>query len=1622
MCKKIICAVLTLVLVLSLVPASAIPASAASDKCGKNLTWSYDSGILTIKGSGATYNYPSSADLPWKDHLDSIHRVVFIGGPFAFGSNVFPDNTYTVLEEVSVSSLSNWAQSSFNSQNLLSLTTRPNLYTCDKDGKTLAGTKDLVIPSGTKQINTGAFTGGSFKTVKIPGSVKIIGEQAFQNCRDLVSAEIANGVETIHYGAFAGTNLAKVTLPESVKNIGGSVFANCQNLESASFGSKIEDLPTYTFKGCTSLTSVKLPSKLKVVGGGAFSDCTSLASINLPKTVTTLSSLAFENCTSLKRLNIPASVNYIAGDMCQGSAVESIHTANIGRWCWITFDGGNPLQTIHKLYEGENLIVDLKIPEHTTEIRPYAFAGVTALESVSLPPQMTRIGENAFLGCPNIKDVYVSRKEQWDDLKAKKLPGNDSLFGLSDDHVHFVYPDGKPVTPGELNGPEAPVSEKLVDMVASMVPFKSTAYKISDGRYRIGYGTPANKDDVISQTDAKNVLRKYLAMAHYKVNETHGSLATSEREALAAFCFLNDFYDLMSANELNQAIVDPASVDFMGALVDLTRNPANLNYTLCLANLFMTGHYSSEIPADYAYVRLDPNGGTPAAAGTAQGYYLSKSTSIDAKYVPSRLGYEFVGWYTNTKGGNLVTTLDSTTRFKTLYAHWQAHDEGTSGDDIVGKPVSYLIPAYLSIIHDSSDRISVFANPKSETIVNTLDVSAIVEITHEYRNPFTNELWLHVKGSGWINMGTYSTPVEPGVVTLKPAQRLNVFEEKNFHSAVIGSLRDGDPVTVIQRETVGDINWGYTVFLNRANMKNSVGWIDLAHVDFSGTINGGDGNKPPVPENPDSPTGKPAISTGVIVNCDRLNVRAEPNVYGKFFCKLPRGTNVNIYDKTTTNGVGWALLDEGWASMQYIQENASANPEENKKPSVSGEAGSDDNTVALAKGQVIGNVLLAVRGEPGPHSKFIDFLHSGARFSIFQTKMYNGVQWGRMEKGWVCMSYVQLDGDAVIKGEDPKPNTPSKLGQGRVVNCNTHVNVRASATASSALQGTFPLGNIIELLEETTHAGHTWYRTTKGWVCGDYVEKVAAVTPSNPVNPGTPVVPGTPSTVMTGIVSANMDVNVREAPGVYNKLVTTLRSGSRVNLYDSTDVNGVTWYKIDQGWMAGTYIIVSNGTVPNPGMNGGVDGSAGTTETAKGQYATATVAQSGLKARAGAGHGYNTTRTLNAGDTVTIYEQRLLDGVAWGRISNTEWVNMAFITLHSTGITGTGKVGTVIRAGHAVNIRNSPSTEGARMVTILVGAPVEILEVQDKGTESWGRTPQGWINMYYVNVQEIPAPPIPTPTPTPNPNPSQPEQTKPVDQGIPFNMAGTMTTDSLLRMVPGVLGDYDAMILSGKEIQIKKLETVDGMLWGLIDGGWVDMAHVQVGTFVVSDSAQLVFENASNVRVIGALNKGEMAKITELQMDNAKKVWGNIGIGWIELTSITKPESFNKNFMVKARVAVAGVVIHTAPGPETPEAEKLAIDTPVNVIGLEKDIDGYLWANIGSGWVRKDELTVNTPVKVNARVLVVWGDQNKSNAVDVMNQGDSGLTVVDLALALDGTPMGLLSTGNWVEVSGITAI
>ena len=314
----------------------------------------------------------------------------------------------------------------------------------------------IEIPAGVTEIGGSVFYGCSaLAALELPaGLTRITGNYAFESCSSLGSIRIPDGITELPYGSLSYcSSLTNVTFPagmeviggyafshcEALKaielpsvatNIGNGAFAYCKALESIIVPDGCAEIKTATFQDCTVLTTVTLPSTVKRINAQAFERCSSLSTINLPSGLEFIGGSAFSGCSSLVSINWPASLATIEGSAFSGCSLltaahipEGVTSIGDGAFQYcpalssITVASGNPSYTMREglLCRKDGLSVvaapgdltELRIPDGVGEIRPYAFAGRTALTKIHIPISVTNLGNNAFQGCDAIADATV---------------------------------------------------------------------------------------------------------------------------------------------------------------------------------------------------------------------------------------------------------------------------------------------------------------------------------------------------------------------------------------------------------------------------------------------------------------------------------------------------------------------------------------------------------------------------------------------------------------------------------------------------------------------------------------------------------------------------------------------------------------------------------------------------------------------------------------------------------------------------------------------------------------------------------------------------------------------------------------------------------------------------------------------------------------------------------------------------------------------------------------------------------------------------------------------------------------------------------------------------------------
>ena len=177
---------------------------------------------------------------------------------------------------------------------------------------------DLIVPEGVTEIHDNAFFSDPWiRKVVIPGTVRVIGKEAFAACSNLKTLIIEEGVQRIeadafrhcccmhslslprlsltHIGdrAFEDSRFNQITLPETLEYLGAAAFRYNQNLESVTVPGTVKRIEANTFEHCP-LETVILREGVEEIGEAAFAMCTKLAEISFPSTLRKIEKNAFD--------------------------------------------------------------------------------------------------------------------------------------------------------------------------------------------------------------------------------------------------------------------------------------------------------------------------------------------------------------------------------------------------------------------------------------------------------------------------------------------------------------------------------------------------------------------------------------------------------------------------------------------------------------------------------------------------------------------------------------------------------------------------------------------------------------------------------------------------------------------------------------------------------------------------------------------------------------------------------------------------------------------------------------------------------------------------------------------------------------------------------------------------------------------------------------------------------------------------------------------------------------------------------------------------------------------------------------------------------------------------------
>lgn len=934
---------------------------------------------------------------------------------------------------------------------------------------------------------------------------------------------------------------------------------------------------------------------------------------------------------------------------------------------------------------------------------------------------------------------------------------------------------------------------------------------------------------------------------------------------------------------------------------------------------------------------------------------LARDTKVDIYEITTVNGH---GW--GRIGAGKWVCLDYVNYKKV--ATTTVKEEISNGPATAGEPYKFKATVNVDGLNIYTDPTNTTATPigslSKNDNVNILDMAAVNGIV--FGRIITKNM------AGWIQLDPYTTYTASGVVSNASEDYINIRSEKGSGSAKVGTLKNGTAVTILQVGAVGNDLWGrvkegwiylgavklnttkptivtgsqlsstttttttakviYTGIVNSGinlNVRLGAGvnydmvhslangtevkvydkavvnghywgklgenaWICLTYVTET-TNNAGengsttDGNTNTSTNTSGGTTAAPEMAT--VVNCTNgVNIRSTPSVSGALLGSAALNSRVKVLETTVYNGSKWARTENGWISMLYLRLDSEVNYAGNSSVNVNGLFQATVLTNTL-------NVYDAMANSATQPGTVVATLNKGAvvYVSDVQANNYNvDIVYGKVtvdgKTGWIDL------GDT------------SFTARGQVINATgTGANVRTSPKIeTSNIAKTLSNGtsiSIVDIVAEVNgSATRLWGKISlTEWIALENVNLLStSANSTNNTNTG------------LGKIAYEDYVNVRKSAGTQYDIVTKLSRGTEVVIYEETVVDEAVWCRIStasvNGWVAKDYIDViyalDNSKPTTPEVQAPVQ-----TPVQNSNYATGIVNSNiPLQIRQTADVNSPSVGQLQKGTTITIYEQTRAGGMDWGR-TDKGWVSLSYVTMTSTGSTGAGDMGTIIKAFSKVNVRADATTNSAVVGEIMVNSRVEVLDQKSVNGYTWYRIYNGWIAGEYVELDKpfVGHPSIDNTTTEPG---------APITG--PNDEVGNMSTTAILQpRVNDVVYFYKPntagtaidttkivnKIVKGETVVITGLKGFGLDVWANTKYGWFNLTNDSINfkavgkVNTVDDNYLEVYSEAGKTGTTAVDKIRDQASITLTAVSvntelNGSKLWGKTASGWVNLSEV----------------------------------------------------------------------------------------------------------------------------------------
>lgn len=213
-----------------------------------------------------------------------------------------------------------------------------------------------------------------------------IGESAFKNCEKLQDIELPEGISELGESSFAGTKWEELNIPATITSIG-----------KYAFGSTIINKLTFAKRS---------PTMPLTIGDGAFYSAQLPDSIAIPEEVEEIAPYTFDG-SNLRYVYLPSKISKI-GSKAFGTNIEQVEFAE-RKSSSAQRKSSTPLKLAEEAFANTAKLDRTNLPDVIEELPMHVFAN-SGIRSINIGANVKSIGEEAFMGCSNLRNLTFSKR------------------------------------------------------------------------------------------------------------------------------------------------------------------------------------------------------------------------------------------------------------------------------------------------------------------------------------------------------------------------------------------------------------------------------------------------------------------------------------------------------------------------------------------------------------------------------------------------------------------------------------------------------------------------------------------------------------------------------------------------------------------------------------------------------------------------------------------------------------------------------------------------------------------------------------------------------------------------------------------------------------------------------------------------------------------------------------------------------------------------------------------------------------------------------------------------------------------------------------------------------------